>query len=405
MSCSSNLLAPLRRKTRQIRLGNVLIGGDAPVSVQSMLVNDTRDITTSINEIARLADAGCEIVRLAVPNNEAAQALESIVKASPIPVVADIHFDYRLALAAADAGVHGLRVNPGNIGDKANLKAVVAKAKQYGLPIRVGVNGGSVEKPIKEQYPDDLITQLVESAKLNVRLLEDEDFDQIKVSVKASDPMQAVAAYRRVSQVMDYPLHLGVTEAGTIKRGLVKSAVGLGILLSEGIGDTIRVSLTADSIEEVFAGHEILRSVGLRETGSNLVSCPACGRCAIDLHGITGQVEAMIAKYDRIYNRQNPLHIAVMGCFVNGPGECGRADLGISGGRGNYFVFRGEEKVAVIPTEAEALAFFEQELIKTYEGQQDFSASQAVVDANALVQELQDDEAANAEPTLVSARV
>lgn len=392
-SCSPQPPLIQRRKSRQIHVGNVAVGGDAPISVQSMLVNDTRDIQTCNEQIARLADAGCEIIRLAVPNKEAADALLEIVPKSPIPVVADIHFDYRLALQAADNGVHALRVNPGNIGDKDNLRKVVAKAKERGLPIRVGVNGGSVEKPIREQYPDDVVTQLVESAKLNVRLLEDEDFDQIKISVKASDPMQAVQAYRRVAAANDYPLHLGVTEAGTIKRGLVKSAVGLGILLSEGIGDTIRISLTADSIEEVFAGHEILRSLGLRAHGSNLVSCPACGRCAIDLHGITGKVEAMVAKYDRVYGQKNPLHIAVMGCFVNGPGECGHADLGISGGRGNYFVFKGEEKVALIPTEEEALTFFEQELIKTYEGAQQLTAQHDVVDAEELVRQLQEDEA------------
>jgi (E)-4-hydroxy-3-methylbut-2-enyl-diphosphate synthase len=219
-----------------------------------------------------------------------------------------------------------------------------------------------------------------------------EDFDQIKVSVKASDPMQAVQAYQRVAREIPYALHLGVTEAGTIKRGLVKSSVALGMLLSQGIGDTIRISLTADSIEEVFAGHEILRSLGLRESGSNLVSCPACGRCAIDLHGITAKVEAMVAKYDRVYKMDNPLHIAVMGCFVNGPGECGRADLGISGGRGNYFVFKGEEKVAVIPTEDEALVFFEQELVKAYQGATQLSGGNALMDADALVQQLLEDE-------------
>lgn len=382
-----------RRPSKQIRVGNVLVGGDAPISVQSMLTQDTRDTKTCINEIKRLADAGCEIIRLAVPNSDAADAFKAIVPASPIPVIADIHFDYRLALQAADNGVHALRVNPGNIGNKEYLKKVVAKAKERDLPIRVGVNGGSVEKQVKELYPDDLVTQLVESAKLNVRLLEEEDFDQIKVSVKASDPLQAIEAYRRVAQEIPYALHLGVTEAGTLKRGLIKSGVALGTLLSEGIGDTIRVSLTADSIEEVFAGHEILKSLSLRRSGSDLVSCPACGRCAIDLHGITNKVEEMVNRYDRIYGH-NPLHIAVMGCFVNGPGECGRADLGISGGRGNYFVFKGEEKVAVIPTEEEALVFFEQELIKAYEGATELSSANngKVMDADALVQQLVEDE-------------
>ncbi len=360
-------MAIKRRESKKIRVGSVEIGGDAPIVVQSMLVNDTRDVKTSIHQINRLADAGCEIIRLAVPDKEAADALTQIIPASPIPVIADIHFDYRLALQAADNGVHGLRINPGNIGRAEFTRAVVKKAKERNLPIRIGVNSGSVEKSVKEKYPDDLVTQLVESAKLNVRLLEAEDFDQMKISVKASDPMDAVAAYRKLASEVPYPLHLGVTEAGTLKRGIIKSSVALGILLSEGIGDTIRISLTADSIEEVFAGHEILKSLGLRKNGSDIVSCPACGRCEIDLHGLTAQVEAMVAKYDKIYGK-SPLNVAVMGCFVNGPGECERADIGIAGGKGKFFVFKGEEKIARIETEVEALSFFEAELIKSYQG-------------------------------------
>lgn len=347
-----------RRKSTKIHVGCVAIGGDAPISVQSMLVNDTRDIEESVNQIARLADAGCEIVRLAVPDKEAAEALKSIVKRSPIPVVADIHFDYRLALQAADNGVHCVRINPGNLPRKEFIKAVVQKAKEREIPIRIGVNGGSVEKPIKEKYKHDLATQLVESALLNAKLLEDEDFDQMKISVKASDPLLAVEAYRRLAKEVPYPLHLGVTEAGTLKRGLVKSSVALGILLSEGIGDTIRISLTADSIEEVFAGHEILRSLGLRKEGANLISCPSCGRCEVDLHGLANSVEAMIAKVEK------PLNVAVMGCFVNGPGEAGHADIGIAGGRGEYYIFKGEELVTKVP-EAEALEVFRKELEKT----------------------------------------
>jgi (E)-4-hydroxy-3-methylbut-2-enyl-diphosphate synthase len=346
-----------RRKSTQIHVGPVAVGGDAPISVQSMLTNDTRDIPESITQIKRLAEAGCEIIRLAVPDKEAAEALKSIVPHSPIPVVADIHFDYRLALMAADNGVHALRINPGNIGSTEFTRAVVKKAKERGLPIRIGVNGGSVEKQIKDKYPHDLVTQLVESALLNVRLLEDEDFDQMKISVKASDPMLAVEAYRKVAALVPYPLHLGVTEAGTLKRGLVKSSIALGMLLAEGIGDTIRVSLTADSIEEVFAGHEILRSLGLRKQGANLISCPSCGRCEVDLHGLANEVEALIAKTDK------PLSVAVMGCFVNGPGEAGHADLGIAGGKGQYYIFRGEEKVMRVP-EDQALAVFTEELRK-----------------------------------------
>lgn len=347
-----------RRKTTQLMVGNVAVGGDAPISVQSMLVNDTRDVKESIYQIQRLADAGCEIIRLAVPDKEAAEALKIIVPKSPIPVVADIHFDYRLALQAADNGVHAIRINPGNLSSKEFVKAVVRKCKERQLPIRIGVNGGSVEKPIKQRYPKQLVRQLVESALLNAHILEQEDFTQFAISVKASDPMEAVAAYREVASRCHYPLHLGVTEAGTLKRGLVKSAFALGTLLSEGIGDTIRVSLTADSIEEVFAGHEILKSVGLRKTGADLISCPACGRCEVDLHGLTSQVEALIAKLDV------PLKVAVMGCFVNGPGEAEQADIGIAGGIGQYYIFRGEDRILKVP-ETQALEAFKTELQKT----------------------------------------
>jgi (E)-4-hydroxy-3-methylbut-2-enyl-diphosphate synthase len=353
-----------RRHSRQIRVGNVAIGGDAPISVQSMLTNDTRDIEESVSQIQRLADAGCEIIRLAVPDKEAAEALGSIVKRSPIPVVADIHFDYRLALMAADNGVHCIRINPGNQPRKEFIREVVSKCKEREIPIRIGVNSGSVEKPIKDQYPDDLVTQLVESALLNARILEEEDFFNFKISVKASDPMKMVAAYRRLAKLVDYPLHLGVTEAGTLKRGLIKTSAAFGILLSEGIGDTIRVSLTADSIEEVFAGHEILRSMGLRQSGSNLISCPSCGRCEVDLHGLANQVESLMAEMDR----QNPgksLDVAVMGCFVNGPGEAGHADIGIAGGIGQFYIFKGEEKIMRVP-EHQALEKFKAELQRTY---------------------------------------
>lgn len=353
-----------RRVSRKIRVGNVEIGGDAPISVQSMLTNDTRDIQESVNQIKRLADAGCEIIRLAVPDKEAAEALKSIVKQSPIPVVADIHFDYRLALAAADNGVHCIRINPGNQPRKEFIRAVVGKCKEREIPIRIGVNSGSVERPIKEAYPDDLVKQLVESALLNARILEEEEFFDFKISVKASDPLKMVDAYRQLAKLVDYPLHLGVTEAGTLKRGLIKTSMAFGMLLSEGIGDTIRVSLTADSIEEVFAGHEILRGMGLRQSGSNLISCPSCGRCEVDLHGLANQVEALMADMDK-QNPGKPLDVAVMGCFVNGPGEAGHADIGIAGGVGQYYIFKGEEKVMRVP-ENEALEKFKAELKKTY---------------------------------------
>ena len=353
-----------RRQSRKIRVGNVEVGGDAPISVQSMLTNDTRDVEDSVYQIQRLADAGCEIIRLAVPDKEAADALKPIVKRSPIPVVADIHFDYRLALQAADNGVHCVRINPGNQPRKEFIRAVVSKCKERDIPIRIGVNSGSVEKPIKDAYPDDLVTQLVESALLNARILEEEDFFNFKISVKASDPLKMVEAYRRLAKLVDYPLHLGVTEAGTLKRGLIKTSMAFGMLLAEGIGDTIRVSLTADSIEEVFAGHEILRGMGLRQSGSNLISCPSCGRCEVDLHGLANEVEALMADMDK----QNPgkaLDVAVMGCFVNGPGEAGHADVGIAGGVGRYYIFKGEEKVMRVP-EHEALDKFREELKKAY---------------------------------------
>lgn len=353
-----------RRHSRKIRVGSVEVGGDAPISVQSMLTNDTRDIEESVNQIHRLADAGCEIIRLAVPDKEAAEALKAIVARSPIPVVADIHFDYRLALMSADNGAHCIRVNPGNQPRKEFIRAIVNKCRERDVPIRIGVNGGSVEKPIKEQYPDDLVTQLVESALLNARVLEEEDFFNFKISVKASDPLTAVEAYRKLAKRVDYPLHLGVTEAGTLKRGLVKTSVAFGLLLAEGIGDTIRVSLTADSVEEVFAGHEILRSMGLRKAGSNLISCPSCGRCEVDLHGLANQVEGLMAEYDRAHPGKS-LDVAVMGCFVNGPGEAGHADIGIAGGIGQYYIFKGEEKIMRVP-EADALEKFKAELQKAY---------------------------------------
>lgn len=350
-----------RRKSRKIYVGPVAIGGDAPISVQSMLTNDTRDIEESVNQIHRLADAGCEIIRLAVPDAEAADALGAIVKRSPIPVIADIHYDYRLALQAADNGVHCIRVNPGNQPKKEFIRAIVSKCKEREIPIRIGVNSGSVEKPVKDQYPHDLTTQLVESALLNARILEEEDFFNFKISVKASDPMTMVDAYRRLAKLVDYPLHLGVTEAGTLKRGLIKTSVAFGILLSEGIGDTIRVSLTADSIEEAFAGHQILQSLGLREAGANLVSCPSCGRCQVDLHKLANEVEGLISKMDK------PLDVAVMGCFVNGPGEAGHADIGIAGGKdGEFFIFKGEERIMKV-REEEALEIFKVELQKTYD--------------------------------------
>ncbi len=363
MSCQTtenNVVQP-RRTSRQIFVGNVPVGGDAPISVQSMLTNDTRDVEESVSQIHRLAEAGCEIIRLAVPDFEAADALKPIVERSPIPVVADIHYDYRLALAAADNGVHCVRVNPGNQPNKDFIRKIVDKCKERAIPIRIGVNSGSIEKPIKEKFAGDLQRQLVESALLNARILEDENFTNFKISVKASDPMIMVAAYRDLAKLVDYPLHLGVTEAGTLKRGLIKTSMAFGMLLAEGIGDTIRVSLTADSVEEVFAGHQILQGLGLRQAGANLVSCPSCGRCQVDLHKLANSVEELISKMDK------PLDVAVMGCFVNGPGEAGHADIGIAGGKeGEFYIFHGEERIMKVP-EDQALDVFKKELQETYD--------------------------------------
>lgn len=345
----------LRRASRKIWIRDVALGGDAPIVVQTMTKTDTRDISATLGEIQRLADVGCEVVRLAVPDHEAAAALKTICEKSPIPVVADIHFNYLLALEAADNGVHALRINPGNLAKKDYIKAVVAKAKERNLSIRVGVNSGSVEKPVQEQHPDDLTAQLVESALLNVRLLEEEEFFDIEISVKASDPMTMVEAYRRVAAATPYALHLGVTEAGTLKRGIIKSAVGMGILLAEGIGDTIRVSLTADPVEEVTAGFEILKAVGIRQESADLVSCPSCGRAEVDLHGLANKVEALIASI------KLPIRVAVMGCFVNGPGEASHADIGIAGAMSQFYIFRGMDILHKVPEEA-AFDLFKQEI-------------------------------------------
>jgi (E)-4-hydroxy-3-methylbut-2-enyl-diphosphate synthase len=346
-----------RRLSKKIYVGSVAIGGDAPISIQSMLTNETTNIEESLLQINRLADAGCDIVRLAVPTKDDAEALKTIVAKSPLPIIADIHFNYQLALQAADAGVHGLRINPGNLASKDYIKKVAQKATERGLPIRIGVNSGSVEPIVKQQHPDSLVDQLVASALLNVQLLEDEGFDNIKISVKASDPLIAVAAYRQVAAKTPYALHLGVTEAGTLKRGLVKSSFALGMLLAEGIGDTIRYSLTADSVEEVLGAAELLRSLGLRQHGVNLVSCPSCGRAELDLHKLATEVETLVAKMD------TPLQVAVMGCFVNGPGEAGHADLGIAGGKEKFYIFKKETILAKVDPE-NALSVFTQYLLE-----------------------------------------
>lgn len=344
-----------RRKSKELYIGNVKIGNNSPISVQSMCNTDTRDINATSRQIQELADAGCEIVRLAVLNKEAGEAIKDLVKISPVPLIADIHFDYRLAIQCINNGIAALRLNPGNIGKRENVEKVVTLAKQQQIPIRIGVNAGSLEKELKEK-DIPLHKKMVESAMKHIQILEDLDFDLIKVSLKSSDVLTTIEAYQLMAQKVDYPLHLGVTEAGTLKAGLVKSSVGLGTLLSQGIGDTIRVSLTENPVEEVYAGYEILKSLGLRQKGVNFVSCPTCGRTQIDLIGLAKQVE------ERFKNLEANITIATMGCAVNGPGEASHADFGIAGGIGEGYVFKKGEIVAKVP-ESELLDKLE-EIIK-----------------------------------------
>jgi len=323
-----------RRPTRQIRVGQVAIGGGVPISVQSMTNTDTRDVEATIAQIKRLAAAGCEIVRLAVLDQEAAAALARIKVRVAIPLIADIHFDYRLALAALEAGVDGLRLNPGNIGGPERVKAVVKGAVARRVSIRIGVNAGSLEKEALETYGGVTAAAMVASALKHVSLLEELDYREIKISLKASEVPLMLAAYRLIAAKVDYPLHLGVTEAGRGLEGAVKSALGIGILLNEGIGDTIRVSLTGDPVQEVRAGFAILRSLGLRQQGIELISCPTCGRCQVDLDAVAARVQ------EGLQDIKKPLKVAVMGCAVNGPGEARQADVGIAGGRGSGLLFR-----------------------------------------------------------------
>ena len=328
-----------RKQTRTVHVGTVGIGGDNPVRVQSMCNTDTRDAAATLAQINRLAEAGCEIVRLAVPDDKAAETLPAIREGSPVPLIADIHFDHRLALAALDAGIDGLRINPGNIGGEAKVDAVVRAAAERGAPIRIGVNGGSLEKDLLHKFGGPTPEAMVESGLRHVAMLEARGFSDIKISLKTSSVLNTVAAYRLMADKVDYPLHIGVTEAGTLVRGAVKSAVGLGILLSEGIGDTLRVSLTHDPVAEIGVAYEILRSLGLRERGPEIVSCPTCGRTEIDLITLAEQVEESLRGVEEVFT------VAVMGCVVNGPGEAREADIGIAGGRGLGIIFRKGEVV------------------------------------------------------------
>ncbi|NLL52061.1 MAG: flavodoxin-dependent (E)-4-hydroxy-3-methylbut-2-enyl-diphosphate synthase [Peptococcaceae bacterium] len=335
-----------RRLTREVRIGSVPIGGGHPVVIQSMTNTDTRDSAATLEQIKRLKIAGCEVVRVAVPDKQAAEALRDICRQSPVPIVADIHFDYKLALQAVENGVQGLRINPGNIGEKWKVKEVVRAVREKNIPIRIGVNAGSLEKDILQKYQGPTAQGLVESALRHIRILEDEGYGNIKISLKASKVPLMIEAYRSISELLDYPLHLGVTEAGTISSGVVKSAVGIGCLLAEGIGDTIRVSLTGDPVAEVPVAKEILRVLGLKKGGFEFISCPTCGRTQIDLARLAQQVEECLLTMP--YPSEG-LSIAVMGCEVNGPGEAKEADFGIAGGKGKGLIFQKGEIIARVP--------------------------------------------------------
>ena len=347
-----------RRNTRQIQLGKVKIGGDAPITVQSMTKTDTRDVRATVQQIWDLEAAGCEIVRCAVPVREAAEQLREIKKKIRIPLVADIHFNYKLALIALDQGVDGLRLNPGNIGARKYVEEVVKAASERKIPIRIGVNAGSLEKDLLQKYGGPTAEGMVESGLRHIRILEDAGYREIKISLKASDPLMMIEAYRMLAGQVDYPFHLGVTEAGTPTVGTIKSAVGLGTLLAEGIGDTIRVSLAADPVEEVRVGTEILKALQLRKAGLTFVACPSCGRADVDLVDLAKKVEERMLPYGSL-----DIHVAVMGCEVNGPGEARAADLGVAGGKGIGLIFKRGKVIRKVP-EAEIVDALMEEVEK-----------------------------------------
>ena len=343
-----------RKMTRQISIGDVKIGGGAPISVQSMTNTKTTDTNATVAQIKALVDAGCDIVRVAVPDMSAAENIYNIKNQVDVPLVADIHFDYRLALKAIEQGIDALRINPGNIGDEERVKAVVEAAKIRNIPIRIGVNAGSLDKKLLAKYGKVTPEALVESALEHIRILEKLNFYDIKISLKAHDVPLTLDAYRLMSETVDYPLHLGITEAGTVNTGIIKSAVGIGALLAEGIGDTFRISLTGDPVNEVKVANEILKALGLKEYGPTLISCPTCGRCNIDLPSIAEKVE------QRLSGITKPIKVAVMGCVVNGPGEARDADIGIAGGKGEGLVFRKGEVINKVPEDKLVDALFEE---------------------------------------------
>ncbi len=332
-----------RRITKSVHIGPLTIGGGSPISIQSMTNTDTRDRKTTLDQIHQLSDAGCEIVRLAIPDREAADNLRYFCENSDVPLVADIHFDYRLALTAIAAGISKLRINPGNIGGVDRVKLLAGKAKERNIPIRIGVNAGSLEKDLLDKFNGPASEAMVESALRHIRMLEEADFTDIVISLKASSVPATIEAYQLLARQCDYPFHIGITEAGTWFKGSIRSAVGLGALLWEGLGDTLRVSLTGDPLREVTVGQDILQALQLRSFGATVVSCPTCGRCQVNLESLANQVEQLAVSIHQ------PLKIAVMGCAVNGPGEAREADLGVAGGKGEGLIFRKGEIIKKVP--------------------------------------------------------
>lgn len=351
----------IRDNTKVIQIGDRQIGGGNPVLIQSMCNTKTEDVKATVQQIHRLEEAGCDIIRVAVPTMEAAMALGEIKKHIHIPLVADIHFDYRLAIAAIESGADKIRINPGNIGARERVEAVVEKAKEYGIPIRVGVNSGSLEKELVEKYGGVTAEALVESALKQVKLIEEMGYDNLVISIKSSDVLMCVKAHELIAKESRYPLHVGITESGTLLSGNIKSSVGLGIILYEGIGDTIRVSLTGDPVEEIKSAKLILKTLGLRKGGVEVVSCPTCGRTKIDLIGLANQVEDMVKDIDL------DIKVAVMGCVVNGPGEAREADIGIAGGIGEGLLIKKGEIIKKLP-ENELLPALRDELLKMQKG-------------------------------------
>lgn len=336
----------MRKQKRIVNIGGVKIGGDNTVAIQSMCNTDTRDVKATVNQIHELENAGCEIIRVAVPDMVAAKAVADIKKQIHIPLVVDIHFDYRLALECMKNGADKVRINPGNIGDRDRVKQVVEMAKEREIPIRIGVNGGSLERELLQKYGGVTADALVESAMGHVAILDELNFNNVVVSIKISDVPKMLCAYRKFNEISDIPLHIGVTESGTLKGGTVKSAVGIGALLAEGIGDTMRVSLTAKPVEEIYAAYDIQKVLGMRKTGAEIVSCPTCGRTQLDLISIANEVEKRAANIDK------PIKIAVMGCAVNGPGEAREADIGIAGGKGEGLIFKKGEIIKKVPQDS-----------------------------------------------------